>query len=103
MKRNKLKQQNPFVTEIMRGFKETGDRMDWTAKAIREIPRQAVDKLTEEYQQHFAWNTPANNQNTQGEWIINEYSKRTGNGPKVYTPDREEHLRDLAKAWWMAQ
>ena len=70
---------------FMQGVRDTDKRLDWQIVEIRKVPSAAIEALTEEYNQLGL----ASNPNLRGEFIINEFSVRSGNGEKFYKPERK--------------
>ena len=71
--------------QFMQGSKDVDNRLDWQKAEIRKVPESAIKELTDEYNQLGL----ANNPNLRGEFIINEFSIRSGNGGKFYKPERK--------------
>lgn len=73
------------ATFFMQLARDTDKRLDWQKAEIRKVPSAAIEELTDEYNQQGY----ANNPNLRGEFIINEFSVRNGNGEKFYRPERK--------------
>lgn len=74
-----------YATFFMQLARDTDKRLEWQKAEIRKVPTAAIEALTEEYNQRGMVNNP----NLRGEFIINEFSVRNGNGEKFYKPERK--------------
>ena len=73
------------VNFFMALARDTDKRLDWQCAEIRKVPSAAIEALTEEYNNSGFLDNP----NLRGEFIINEFSVRNGNGEKFYKPERK--------------